>query len=47
MCDDLMAKEIEVDPLRRAAAFCATKGRPIKTAGSIQVVDWKSNVKRC
>jgi predicted regulator of amino acid metabolism with ACT domain len=45
MGDDLMAEEIEVDPLRRAAAFGAAERRSVKMPGGSKVVNRKSDMK--
>jgi hypothetical protein len=46
MGDDLMAEEIEVDPLSGAAAFWAAEDFSVKGAGGVKVVDRKGYVKR-
>src|SRR5882757_7499999 len=45
MRDDLMAEEIEVDPLRGAAALRATQGGSVKSASGVEVVDREGNMK--
>jgi len=45
MRDDLMAEEIEVDPLRGAASFRAAEDGSVEGAGCIEVVDGEGDVK--
>jgi hypothetical protein len=44
--DDLVAEEIEVDPLCGAAAFGAAEGGSIECAGGVEVINGKGDVKR-
>src|SRR5690606_36977816 len=43
--DQLVAKEVEVDPMVAASAFCATQGFAIKGTGAFQITDGDSEVK--
>jgi hypothetical protein len=47
MADELMAIEIEVDPLRAAAAFPATENVAVESAGFGDVAYLKGNVEGC
>ncbi len=44
--DDLVPKQIEVDPLRSTPALRAAKNCPIKVPGGVQIIDWESDMKR-
>ncbi len=44
--DDLVAEQIEIHPIRRAAAHRATEHIAIKRAGRRQIVNRESQVKR-
>ena len=46
MRDELMAEEIEVDPLVRAATFGATEHATVEIARGLQIVDRDCEVKR-
>jgi len=45
MSDDLVTKEIEVDPLRGTAAFRTSQCRPIELTSGFEIVDGKCDVK--
>jgi hypothetical protein len=45
MCDDLMPKEVKVDPPRGTAALLTSQNTAIKTACRIEIVDRKREVK--
>ena len=45
MRDDLVAVEIEVDPVVGAAAFGAAEDGCVEVASGVEVVDWKGDVK--
>ncbi len=45
MRDDLVPKQIEVNPLRRASPLRTPQLAPVKSSGSVQVVDGECNVK--
>ena len=44
--DDLVAEEIEVDPLRGAAALGTAQGGSVEGASGVEVVNRKGDVKR-
>ena len=46
MSDDLMAEEVKVDPVFRAAALRQTENRAVKMACSLEIVDGEGKVKR-
>lgn len=45
MRDDLVAEEIEVDPLRGAAALATTQRRAIEAASGVKVIDGEGYMK--
>ena len=47
MSDDLMAEEVEIDPLVRASPFVASKQRTIEGSRGSKIVDREGDVKRC
>jgi hypothetical protein len=46
MGDDLVAEEIEVDPLSRAAPLRQPKHGAIEMARRAEIIDWKGKMKR-
>jgi len=44
--DNLMTKEIEVDPVFCAAAFWTPQNSAVEVTRCVEVVDWKGDVKR-
>ncbi len=46
MRNDLVAVEVEIDPVVRAAAFFAFENAAVKLAGRFEVIDRKSEVKQ-
>ncbi|GKT15378.1 hypothetical protein AVHY2522_07935 [Acidovorax sp. SUPP2522] len=44
--DDLMAVEVEIDPLRSASAFRTAQKLPVESAGLRDVADGKSKMER-
>ena len=46
MGDDLVSVEIEVDPVRCAAAFWAAEQRSVERARGFEVIDREGEVKR-
>ncbi len=46
MRDDLVAEEIEIDPLLGAASLGTSENRTVKVPGGSEIIDRESEVKR-